>query len=298
MINSTFISAIGTPLHDDETLHTPALEAHLEDQWQAGIDGVLVAGSMGLMQLLADGTYRQLIEAATEFSAGRGEVMVGVGDASFARTRDRIELVNRYPVDGVVVLSPYFFQFKQEELVDYFLALADVARHPLYLYDLPGLTGTKLEPETLQRLAEHPNIVGIKCSGELDGTLQLIRQLGDRFRVIVAQPEKVDVLIRDGVTEHLDGIFAAAPAWTVAIGRAAAAGDWDGAAEWQRRLTHILELVKRFGVFPTFTAILNARDIPGNYAPAPYRLLSDSQRQSLFNDAVLQQLLNGESVPS
>ena len=76
------ISAVTTPLHEDDSLHVEGLEAHLEEQWQAGIDGLLVAGTMGLMQLLTDRTYADLIEHALRISAGRGEIMVGVGDAS------------------------------------------------------------------------------------------------------------------------------------------------------------------------------------------------------------------------
>src|SRR6185503_7691538 len=81
-----FISALGTPLTDSGELHAAGLEAHLDDQWTHGIGGVLVAGTMGMMQLLTDETYRQLALRASEFSKGRGEVMVGAGDCSFHRT--------------------------------------------------------------------------------------------------------------------------------------------------------------------------------------------------------------------
>src|SRR6476646_2011819 len=98
-MQTRFISAICTPLAEDESLHVEGLEAHLEDQWQAGISGLLVAGSMGQMQLLADETYRDLIDCCVRFTAGRGELMVGVGDTSFARTRDRIHLAEQFPID-------------------------------------------------------------------------------------------------------------------------------------------------------------------------------------------------------
>lgn len=290
-----FISALGTPLAEDQSLHLAGLEAHLGDQWDAGIDGLLVAGTMGQMQLLADRTYRQLVERSVALSAGRGEVMVGVGDASFARTRDRIELVNRYAIDAVVVLTPYFSAFSQDELVDYYLALADVARHPLYLYNLPSLTRSQLEVATVQRVAEHPNVAGIKCSVDLEFAKQIMERMGDRFRVIVAQPFDVDTLAREGILEHLDGIFTVAPAWTVTIGRAADAGDWPQAAAWQERLSHLLRLVRNGGL-AVYTALLNARGIEGNYAPRPYRPLSETQRLALLDDPVVQRLLKDPSA--
>ena len=187
--NRRLFPAVLTPLHNDDLLHVQGLEAHLEDQWQAGIDGILVAGSMGEMQLLTDETYRQLVEHAIRVSGGRGEIMVGVGDTSLRRTLQRIEFVNRHSVDGVVVLTPYLFTFTPEELVDYYLALGDASRHPVYLYDVPVLTHCKLDLETVERVAEHPNIHGIKVNRDLDWTGELLRRMADRFRVIVARPK-------------------------------------------------------------------------------------------------------------
>ena len=160
------ISAIGTPVTENDDLHIDGLAAHLAAQANALINGILVAGSMGLMQLLADGTYRELIARSVEQWRGRGELLVGVGDTSFARTRDRIRLVNDYPVDGTVVLSPYFVNFSQSELIEYFQALAAESKAPLFLYDLPQRTRTSLSVETILRLSETPNIAGIKCSGD------------------------------------------------------------------------------------------------------------------------------------
>ncbi len=291
MAATRFISAIGTPLNNDGSLHVPGLEAHMEDQWQAGINGLLVAGTMGLMQMQSDEAYGRLVAESANLASGRGEVMIGVGDTSFARTRDRIELVNRHRVDAVVVLTPYFVPFGQEELVDYFRALADIARHPLYLYDLPGLTGVKLSMETVQRVAEHPNIHGIKCSCEWDWTRQLIERIGDSFRVVVAQPLKADRLIREGVGEQLDGIFSAAPEWTIALGRAADAGEWETAAELQGRIAGLLDLYAEFGGLPAYSAILNARGVTGNFAPAPYRPLSESRREQLLDRPLMRQLV-------
>ncbi len=290
------ISAINTPLCDDDSLHVEGLEAHVEDQWQAGIQGLLVAGSMGSMQLLTDQTYRQLIEHAIRISAGRGEIMVGVGDASLARTRQRIELLNGYDADGAVVLTPYFFKFAPVELVDYYRALADASRHPLYLYDLPGLTGVKLDFETVERVAEHPNIHGIKASCEPQWTRELIRRMGDRFRIIIAQPTIMDTLLREGVCEHLDGIFSVAPAWTMSLVRAAQSGDWERAAAYQRRIGRLLDLVKKHqGIFPAVTAILNARGIPGKCGPAPMRQLDAKARASVIEEPIVRELLGGSS---
>ena len=285
-----FITAIGTPLTPNEQLHEQGLEIQLADQWNHDIDGILVAGSMGMMQLLTNETYRRLVERSVEMSAGRGEVLVGAGDAGFARSRDRILFLNDFKIDGVAVLAPYFYNFSPEELIDYYRSLADVSKAPIYLYDLPAVTGTKLAIDTVLEIAKHPNIHGVKASCNFDDTRQLIDAIGDSFRIIVAQPNLVDMLLHHGVCEHLDGVWAIMPGWTVAIGECAAKGDWEGATTYQRKISAVRTLLLKFGI-GSFTDLMNARGIPGNFAPRPFARLDDAKRESLLGEESVRQLM-------
>lgn len=298
MPDYTLITAIGTPLKPDESLHIGGLEAQIDDQFAGGITGLLVGGTMGAMQLLSDETYEALIDESIRIARGRGEVLIGVGDTSLARTLARVKLLNTRKADGAVVLSPYMLRFSQTELIDYYTALADASMHPLYLYDLPVITGTKLEFETVRTLSRHRNIRGIKCSGEIGWTRQLIDLNLPDFRVIVAAADMIDVLFRSGVTEHLDGIFAAAPHWVGEIAQSAMRQDWASAAAAQQKINALLRLVREFGVFATFTAILNARGIPGNYAPRPYRALDPRRLEAVLASDPVRLLLDGDRAPS
>lgn len=286
------ISAIGTPLTSDDQLDATGLETHLNAQWEAGIDGVLVAGTMGLMQLLPDRTWQLLAETASSLTR-RGEVFIGAGDSSLSRTLARLQVLNQLKIDGAVVLTPYFLSFTQPELVDYYRRLADASTNPLYLYVNPGLTGCWLEIESIVSLAEHPNIAGVKCSCDLDWTHELRSAAPAGFRVIYAQAKQVDTLCRQGVSENLDGIFSVAPTWTAAIRNAAMAEDWQRAGEYQQRLTSLLEVVVEFGVFAACTVLWNATGVRGNFAPSPYLPLSEERRQELLQRPIVQQLLAG-----
>jgi len=291
-VTTHIIAAICTPLGADDTLRVGGLEAHIEQQWRAGISGLLVAGTMGRMQLLADDTYLQLARHSVRISAGRGEVMVGVGDTSFARMRDRIRMVEQMDVDGLVVLTPYFMPYTQDELIDYYTALADISRKPLFLYKLPSLTGAGLSVETVLQVSKHPNIHGIKCSCSLEWVRELMGRADDGFRVIVARANEVDSLVLAGMKEQLDGIYALAPEWTVNIVNAAESGDVEPAAEWQHKLSSLLRVVTQdYPMMPAFTVILNALGIPGNFSPAPIRPLTDEQREHLLNIPVVKELL-------
>jgi 4-hydroxy-tetrahydrodipicolinate synthase len=287
-----FITALGTPLMEDDQLHLQGLRAHLDDQMAGGISSFLIAGSMGLMQLLSDRAYEQLARESVKHCAGRCEVLIGAGDTSYARTADRIALLNELKIDGVVVLPPYFLSPSQAELADYYRALAEISRAPIFLYDLPQRTRCKIEQQTVLELSRHPNIRGVKISDETALARQLFDAVEDKsFRVIIAQPDLLDVLLRHGMPEHLDGMFAMAPRWTTEIGRHAAAGRWDQAGQNQRRLIALKGCLIKYGVFPAFTAIMNARRIPGKFAPRPFRVLSDSRREELLAEPIVKELL-------
>jgi 4-hydroxy-tetrahydrodipicolinate synthase len=171
--------------------------------------------------------------------------------------------------------------------------LADVSRAPLYLYDLPTLTGTKLQLATVVQLSEHPNIRGIKCSDEPSYTRRLIDHIDGRpFRVIMAQPDLIDVFFRFGIREQLDGMFALCPEWVVDLSKQVLKGDFAAAAARQRQVSALRFTLIKHGLFPAFTAAMNARGIPGNFAPMPYQALSEEQCAALLAEPVLRELLS------
>jgi 4-hydroxy-tetrahydrodipicolinate synthase len=123
--------------------------------------------------------------------------------------------------------------------------LAEEARAPLFLYDHPQSTRVNLALDTVVKLSGHPNIRGIKCSDNPSYMRQLLDLTGDRFRVILAAPLLMDVFLRHGAREYLDGVFCLCPSQVVRIGRAAAEGNWQTAANLQQRLNALVRLLTR-----------------------------------------------------
>ena len=287
------ITAIGTPLDKSGRLHREGIEAHLADQAQAGIDSLLVAGTMGLMPLLRDQTWQDLVQTAVSLRRSRFELLIGAADTSTERVLDRIAFLNSFEaIDGVVVMAPGLIKYRPDEYVKFYGDLAKASRHPLYIYDLERLTGVVLSVDTLCQIADRPNIAGMKLSGNAAKASQLRRRLaGSGFRLVVADPMICDVMFRAGYREHLDGVFAMCPRWAVALAAAAEDGDWDQAAHWQTIICQLLEECLSLPLFGAFTAIMNARGIPGRFAPEPIQMLTDEQSDSLLQRAIVRELL-------
>lgn len=286
-----FITAIATPLHEDDTLHEEGLELLIADQRAAGIDGLLVGGTMGVMQLLPDETYRRLVKRSVELASGRMEIIVGTGDTSYARTRERVAFVNTLSVDAVVVVPPYWLSFDQCEMIDYYRALADESQAPLFLYDNPAIFRTKIELDTVLALARHPNIRGIKCSDDPSYARQLIDLLGDDFRVIMAAPLLLDAFVRQGFMEHLDGIFCLCPRQIVAIGQAVTQGENERASQIQQEVNRMMRLLRKENVWRAFTALMHQRGFPGRFMPRPHRPWDSEKTQRFLQDSETQAVL-------
>ncbi|MDY0170636.1 MAG: dihydrodipicolinate synthase family protein [Thermoguttaceae bacterium] len=298
-MRTCLISAVCTPLSDDGSLDVDGLAAHLEEQWRHGIAGVLIGGTMGIMQLLPDPTYRDLVRHGTQLAHGQGEVLVGAGDTSFTRTLERVRYVEQFDVDGIVVLSPFFITLGQAELIDYFRQLADLSGKPIYLYDLPGTTKTRLALETVLELSKHPNIHGIKCSGEWSETWRLMSRVDSGFRVVPAQPHMVDLLTRCGVAYNLDGVFAIVPDLTASIVEAAEQGDHALAGLRQCKLSELLHLiVNKYPLFPACSALLNAKRISGNVFVPRSQPLSPEQREQFLDEPVVREILAASAEPA
>jgi 4-hydroxy-tetrahydrodipicolinate synthase len=198
-------------------------------------------------------------------------------------------------IHGVVVMAPGLIKYKPEEYVRYYGDIARSSNHPVYIYDLERLTGVALSVDTICRIAEVPNIAGMKLSGNTSKAAELRRRLqGSDFRLVVADPTICDILFRAGFTEHLDGLFAMCPGWASELAKASRECDWAIAAQWQAKISRLLEACLSYPLFGAFTAIMNAKGIPGRFAPEPIQMLSDSQKNDLLEKPVIRELLSTE----
>ena len=153
-----------TPLRNDRQLDVESLERLIDHIVKGGVHGLFVLGTTGEGPSLSYALRRQLISLTCKQVDGRIPVLVGITDCSVAESLQLAEVAYKEGAAALVAAPPYYFHLDQTELTRYFLYLADQARLPLFLYNIPGLTKLIIEPSSVEVLGRHEKIVGLKDS--------------------------------------------------------------------------------------------------------------------------------------
>jgi 4-hydroxy-tetrahydrodipicolinate synthase len=166
--------AITTPFRNGD-LDLEALRRQIDFQVEAGTPCIVPVGTTGESPTLSHEEHDRMIAASVEIAAGRIKVMPGTGSNS---TREALRLTQwaaRKGADAALVVAPYYNKPTQEGFYLHFKALAEAVNIPLCVYNIPSRTGKNIEPETLARLAEIPNITMVKeAAGSMDQVSQII----------------------------------------------------------------------------------------------------------------------------
>ncbi|MBN1394080.1 MAG: 4-hydroxy-tetrahydrodipicolinate synthase [Pirellulales bacterium] len=166
--------AIITPFRDGE-VDFDALQRQVEFQVSAGATCVCPVGTTGECPTLSHDEHQRVISAAVEASAGRIRVMAGAGSNSTEEALRLTRWAAKAGADAALVVAPYYNKPTQEGFFQHFKALAEAVELPICVYNIPGRTGKNIEPETIVRLAELPNITMVKeATGSLDQASQII----------------------------------------------------------------------------------------------------------------------------
>ena len=171
--------AIVTPMLADGALDLPRLKSLIDWHVAEGTDGIVIVGTTGESPTVDVAEHCKLIESAVQFAAGRVPVIAGTGGNA---TREAIELTRFAKKAGAnycLSVVPYYNKPTQEGLYRHFKAIAESADIPLILYNVPGRTVADLQNDTVIRLSQVPNIVGIK---EATGSVERVQDLMKRMR--------------------------------------------------------------------------------------------------------------------
>jgi 4-hydroxy-tetrahydrodipicolinate synthase len=176
------ITALVTPMDSDGAINYEDLARLIDFQIAEGTEALVIAGTTGEAATLSRFEHVELIERSCELAAGRIPIIAGTGSNSTAQTLDLSKAVDRLPVAGFLLVTPYYNKPTQEGMYRHFSAVADALTRPVILYNVPGRTGVDLKPETVVRLATHARIMGVKeATGDLSRVVPLRSGCGDEF---------------------------------------------------------------------------------------------------------------------
>lgn len=177
-------TALVTPFHEDFSIDLSTLESLVARQVDAGMHFLVPCGTTGESVTLSLEEQKQVIRTTKDVAAGRVPVIAGVGGNNTADVIRRLREVEAIGVDGILSVTPYYNKPSQEGLVAHYKAIAAQTGLPIILYSVAGRTGINIEPDTVLRLAEIENIVGIKeASGNITQIAKICSTVPESFAV-------------------------------------------------------------------------------------------------------------------
>ncbi|NIF21230.1 dihydrodipicolinate synthase family protein [Candidatus Pantoea multigeneris] len=233
------LTAIVTTFDKEGAFNPAAQREQVRRQLNAG-NGIFCGGTNGEFFVLNEQEKVAVTATCMEEVNGAAPVVAHIGEIS---TRETIRLgkqIAALGVNAVSVITPYFVPLKQEELEYHYLTVADALDVPLFLYNIPARTGNTLLPETVRKLASHPNIIGIKDSAgsyeSLSGYLNAVKDI-DGFDVLNGPDSLIHQGFVDGCSACISGLANAAPEAINAIWARFNAGDIEGSRQAQENVT-------------------------------------------------------------
>jgi len=236
-------TALVTPFHQDGSIDEAALRNLIAWQVESGVDFLIPCGTTGETPTLSRDEWLRVIDTTVEVVAGRVPIVAGATSNS---TQDAVEkareVASRPGVNAILTASPYYNKPTQEGQYRHFKAIAEAVDKPIILYNVPGRTSANIEPATLARLSEVPNILGVKeASGNITQIAEVLNAVPETFLVFSGDDAiTLPVIALGGV-----GIISVAsneiPAEMAALTRAALNNDWTTARSLHRKYLPLMQ---------------------------------------------------------
>lgn len=274
-----------TPMRSDGELNEEAIPVLVDHVIKGGVHAIFALGSQSESFALSFEEKRRVVERVMEAVDGRVPVLVGVGMITTRETLRMIRLANELGADAVTVMTPYFITPSQEELYDHFHAAAQEAGDtPVLLYNNPRRTHVNLDPETVARLAELDNVVGMKeSSGDLMLTMRYIDATrGMDFSVLMGNDALLFAGLMIGAVGAVSASANAFPRLVVRIYEEAKAGRINEARELQYKLLKFRVAFASLGTFPVVVKeAMEMLGLPAGPPRLPVKPLDDESRRKL-----------------
>ncbi|WP_332899667.1 dihydrodipicolinate synthase family protein [Haladaptatus sp. CMSO5] len=272
-----------TAFHEDESLDLETTAAHARFVVDRGVHGVFPLGTNGEFPLLTSEEREEVLEAVVAEVGGEVPVIAGVGAPSTRETIRNAATAQDIGVDGLVVVTPFYFPLDHESAVTHYTRVAEAVDLPVYIYHIPSRTGNALSLDTLSDLAAIDNVVGLKDSSK---DVPWLSQAVD------AQPDLTflvgsDSLLFSGLSVGCRGMVSAVanvyPELVVDLYDAFEAGDRDRAKDLQSTVFRVRGALKEGPYMAGVKSALELRDFDAGPLRSPLRRMDADQQATLEN---------------
>jgi 4-hydroxy-tetrahydrodipicolinate synthase len=264
------IVALVTPMQADGTVDHGALERLVDFHVSNGTNAIVAVGTTGESPTLSVEEHIEVVKRVVARAAKRIPVIAGTGANSTREAIELTQLAKDVGADACLSVTPYYNKPTQEGLYQHFKAIAEAVSVPILLYNVPGRTACDLKPDTVQRLADIPNIVGLKEAPSLERNRELLARVGGRLALFSGD----DDLACESVLAGFQGVISVtaniAPRQVRAVIDAALAGRKEEARKLDMKLQPLHKAM-----------FLESNPIPVKWAAARLGLIPDGLRLPL-----------------
>lgn len=178
------IVALVTPFNDDGSVDFEALDRLIEFQIENGTDGILTLGTTGESSTMSHEEDNEVCRFVVEHVGGRVPVIAGSGSNSTETMLEKSLAYQKLGVDGLLIITPYYNKANEEGIYRHLATVADGVDIPCILYNIPGRCGCSISAANMERLAQHPNIMGVKeASANVAFAASIAHLIGPEFRM-------------------------------------------------------------------------------------------------------------------
>ncbi len=243
MFAGSFVAQV-TPFKNGR-VDEQALAAMIEWQIDSGTHGIVPCGTTGESATLSHEEHTQVVKLAVEVVNKRVPVIAGTGSNSTAEAIRLTREAQEVGADGALMISPYYNRPTQEGIYQHYKAVAQaVPGFPIVFYNIPGRTGSNIEPSTMARMAELDNIVGVKeATGSIDQVINIRLACGDKLAVLSGEDALTFSMMALGGKGVISTVANVAPRQMAAVVNAGLAKDWDTASARQLELVPLIRAV-------------------------------------------------------
>jgi len=235
--------ALVTPFNNGK-VDWRSLEGLVDFHIQNGTHGIVPCGTTGESATLSHQEHEEVINAVIKAVNKRVPVIAGTGSNSTDEAVRLTRAAEQSGADGALMISPYYNRPTQEGIYQHYKKVADCVGIPIIVYNIPGRTGSKIEPETLARLAEIKNIAGVKeATGSVDQAIDVIRLCGDNLSVYSGEDSLTFSLMALGGKGVISTVANIAPREMAQLAESCLNANWEEGRKFQFKLIPLIRSV-------------------------------------------------------